>query len=309
MAVPSGTLVATANYHDAWEMVVIQDSQMLTLNTPGAPVFYEMTNWIASNAASRDIKMVVHMGDVTSINSGSGLVADHEQQLTDASGALAVLDDAGIPWMPNIGNHDYDSAYPYNYTHWTTYFPVSRFSGKAWYGGRNTASSYNDNLFFLFSAGGKDYVLVGQSYNQTTAAQFAWAASVFDAYPSRVGLYSTHSYLWDDGGYTGNNTGHGNWTYNITNDVITVCPNVLLTMNGHDSAGDGQLNTTQTVGGRTVWNMLYGHANNVTLGYLRILRFVPAEGKIYATTYSPHTDTWLTDAPNQWSWDVGIGTI
>ena len=46
-------------------------------------------------------------------------------------------------------------------------------------------------------------------------------------------------------------------------------------------------------------------------GYLRILRFSPADDMIYATTYSPSLDTFITTSPDQMemAYDMTAGTI
>lgn len=292
--------VLIAHYREEWELVMIPDTQMLMVNTPdaGQEKFQNIADWIVANAASRKIKMVAHMGDVTSINSSgtpNDLDANHEAQLTAASGIIETIEDANVPILLNVGNHDYDAAG--TFTHWTGTFPVARVSGKAWYGGRYDGDTDNDNLAFLFTAGGKDYVIVGLS-NQATEAERTWAHAIFDTYSTRIGILTTHVLMDAD----------GDMYASIYDDVVSPCPNVLITLSGHYTNSNYQ-KSTDMGGGRTLWSQVRAHVTGEDSSYIRILHFNPRVGTISMTTYSPHLDNWLTDAANQFVWNVGIGVI
>jgi len=84
---------------------------------------------------------------------------------------------------------------------------------------------------------------------------------------------------------------------------------VLFSLSGHVSGAQKQ--QVHPVNGRNIYDQMRGHVTGEGNydGYIRILHFIPATGMVNMTTYSPVLDNWLTDAPNQFSWNVGIGAI
>ncbi|MCQ2478949.1 MAG: metallophosphoesterase, partial [Clostridia bacterium] len=62
--------------------------------------FLKRCEWLAENAKSFDVRFLVHTGDV--VNWGD---AD-ESQLVLASDGMAVIDEANIPVIYSLGNHD-----------------------------------------------------------------------------------------------------------------------------------------------------------------------------------------------------------
>ena len=97
---------------------------------------------------------------------------------------------------------------------------------------------------------------------------------------------------------TGNPASFSSWGNTLYNQFRDN-PNVFLMMNGH-TAGEGQ--RTDTYNGSTVYSLLADYQDrtpNGGNGWLRILRFSPADNKIYVQTYSPTLNQWETDANSQ----------
>jgi len=95
----SGKMLSAQDF----SIIVLPDTQNEAQFDP--QVLSSQTQWIAANAASRNIQMVLGVGDI--VNNASD---NAQQQNADAS--FRVLDNANIPYMLAIGNHDYDNAAP-----------------------------------------------------------------------------------------------------------------------------------------------------------------------------------------------------
>src|SRR5690606_84282 len=123
-----------------------------------------------------------------------------------ASAALAILDNAGVPYGLAVGNHDLDIATDES-TDWTVfdqYFPPSRYSGFEWYGGYQGdpddgiedfgINRLNKNSYQLFSAGGMDFIAL---HLEMDPPQYAidWGNAVLAAYANRRAILVTHAYL------------------------------------------------------------------------------------------------------------------
>ena len=113
-------------------MVVLPDTQRYTnpTNDPGLQTFNTITQWIADNKDSRNIRFVLHEGDITSGNTAATWQV--------ASDAMAILDKANIPYSMTTGNHDHDQGDQNASSRDTLlneYFPVSRYQKMPTYGG------------------------------------------------------------------------------------------------------------------------------------------------------------------------------
>jgi hypothetical protein len=79
-------------------IAVLPDTQFYSENYP--EIFEAQTAWLAANAASLDLKLVLGVGDI--VNDG-----DSAAQWQAADRAIKLLDEAGVAYMLAIGNHDY----------------------------------------------------------------------------------------------------------------------------------------------------------------------------------------------------------
>src|SRR5512139_3845963 len=266
---------------------------MLVIGQPTAPEFDDMVDWIVASQTSRNIQMVAHVGDITGANTGSGWETDYEQQFDTAATVIGVLDTAGVPSLIACGNHDYDGAYNGEgggclWTHFTEHFPLTRISGKSWYGGRYYNPSWNEvaDTYFLFSASGKDYVIVGLSHTPISARRL-WARDVLQAYPNRVGILITHAYC----DQYGSNGVEGSATHEIWDDIAETCPNLLMILCGNDY--ELYQGHRHRVDDTVVWEWMRGnHVTGQDQTWLRVMRFYPATGEITVKTYSPHQGIW-----------------
>lgn len=269
---PSGTTVPG----DDFTLIAIPDSQNESSYFPAA--FLSQTQWMADNKTSGNIAFVTHLGDI--VNSSSNTI-----EWNNADAAMDLLDPANVFYSVGPGNHDLGGLYE-------TYFGVSRFSGKSWYRGHFGSDNYNNYSFF--SASGMDFLVINLQYSPTTA-MLDWADALLKANTTRRGIVVSHSILNLNNTFTS----EGTTIFNALKDNA----NLFLMLCGHmNSSTDGAAYLAQSGDdGHTIHLMLadYQLFPSGGNGYLRLLRFSPADNKIYATTYSPYADVSITTSPDQ----------
>jgi len=258
-------------------------------------------------------KMVIHLGDIT--NDGN-----KEDQWEAASSAHAVLDSAGIPYTVVPGNHDYETAggdenkatryEGRNTTNYNVYFGPGQFQGKPWYGGHfpclfpKSKDHFpflcsNDNNYAFFEEGGLEFMVVNLEYAPRPDA-LCWANALIRDHPKRRVIIVTHGYLDHDRNYTNfSEKDGGSWSaLRIWHELVRRHSNVFLVLCGHVG---NSLRKTQTPDGpareggvkNTVYAILTDYQDETDekgekhgQGWLRTLRFVPSENRIYVRTFS-----------------------
>jgi hypothetical protein len=164
-----------------------------------------------------------------------------------------------------------------------SYFGTSRFSGKPYYGGR--LDDYNH--YFLFTAGGMNFIIVFLQYNPL-AAQLDWADALLKANPDRRGIVVSHAILNVD----------DTWLNQAIYEALKDNPNLFLLLCGHmHTPTDGEALRSETFTGKTVHVLLsdYQQFASGGNGWLRILTFDPSAGRINVTAYSPYLDSYGTN--------------
>jgi hypothetical protein len=265
-------------------IIALPDTQHYSESFPA--VFTAQTQWIVDNKDARNIVFVTHEGDIV----------EHYNLTTEwqrANTSMSLLDGV-VPYGMGPGNHDQPT------TMFNQYFPYTRYAGLPWYGGH--FQNVNDNNYQLFSGGGMDFVIVHLTFCPPAAA-VSWADSVFKAHPDRIGIMTTHGYL----GLGAVRSVHvcGSTQY-LWDTLALPNPNLRFMLSGHVH---GESRRTDTVDGRTVFQMLADYQDRPSGGdgWLRILRFVPADDKLYVQTYSPWLNQFETDADSEFTIDFPMG--
>jgi hypothetical protein len=279
-----GTLTATATIRKAAEpeftIVALPDTQHYSEAFP--EVFTAQTQWIVDNKDARNIVFVTHEGDVVE---HQGTVLEWQR----ANASMSLLDGV-VPYGIGPGNHDLPT------TNFNIYFPWTRYAGQPWYGGHY--QNLNDHNFQLFSGGGKDFIIVHLAYCPSAAA-VAWADSVYKTYPNRIGILTTHAYLNE----AAQRSTHGctNTQY-LWDDLAVPNQNLHFMLSGHVH---DEARRSDVVNGHPVYQMLADYQDRASggEGWLRILRFVPADNKVYVQTYSPWLNRFETDANSEFTLD------
>ena len=284
-----GTVTATAAIRpasgEAFTIIVLPDTQHYSEAFPG--IFTAQTQWIAAQKTARNIVFVTHEGDIVQNYNNT-------TEWQRANTSMSILDGV-VPYGMAPGNHDQPS------TLYNQYFPFTRYLPYAWYGGHY--GSLNDNNFQLFSGGGIDFVSVHLEFCPP-AAVVAWAKSVFDSFPNRIGTMTTHGYLNE----SAQRTVHGcaDTSY-LWNNLGAITPNLHFMLSGHVH---DESRRTDMANGHPVFQMLADYQDRASggEGWLRIMRFVPSEDKVYVQTYSPWLDRFETDANSEFSLDFTMSS-
>jgi len=147
-------------------------------------VYYEQARWIVDHRDQWNIKLVIHLGDVTHDNTHA--------QWAVADKAHKILEAAGIPYTMVPGNHDMPETGEgrrRDTARYNKYFGPHRFAGKEWYGGH--MGSDNDNQFVFFEHGVLQFMVVGLEFAPRKEA-LAWADHLIRQHPGRRVAIVTH---------------------------------------------------------------------------------------------------------------------
>jgi hypothetical protein len=260
--------------------------------------FHDQTRWIMANRARYDIVAVIHNGDVVEHGNRdrpAWVIADAAMDRIEVAFTGYPH---GLPYGISVGNHDQSPLGTFGGTaSFNAWFGVSRFAGRAYYGGHY--GSKNDESWFTFSAGGLDFVVVNLQYDTTpNAAIIAWARGIFEAHPDSIGILNSHYILGATGGFST----QGRAIYEGLRDV----DNVQLMTGGHVSA---ESRRTDTYEGNVIHSMLadYQGRTHGGDGWMRIWEFSPAYGELTVRTYSPSLNRWETDANSEFTLPVDLG--
>ena len=268
----------------AFTVALIPDTQNYSQSYPAT--YSAQTQWIKDNADAQNIKFAIHLGDI--VNSPTTAA-----QWQNASGAQAILD-GHVPNSVLPGNHDMVNPYdPATRTsvQYNQYFGPQRYEGNSWYGGHEGTT--NNNNYCFFEGGGTDFMVLSLE-NKPTASTLAWANGIVAAHQDRRVIVATHDYI-------------GRFVYDeersaigedIWNNLVRGNSNIFMVVNGHmDMQTSGEAvglhkPTSLNDFGRPVHELLtdFQFWPNGGDGWLRTLRFEPAENKIYVESYSPTLD-------------------
>lgn len=294
-----------SNTAPAFSVVVLPDTQNYTYANRQGTITAQ-ANWVVANRSALKVAFVAQLGD---------LVSNYDQaaQWANVSTGLKPLDDAGIPTSVIPGNHDFDNATG-AVGLYDKYFPPARYAGAAWtpatakYGGYlgqnqfgpDSANRRNMDNYALFSAGGTDFLMLNLEWEAPQAA-LDWADRVLKAYPSRVVIMTTHSFVSITGGLrsTAQRPG-GTPPATLWKSFVATHCQIKLVFSGHEHNGDlGEARRSDTNScGQPVQEILtdYQDRANGGDGWLRYYTFDPAAGTMTATTYSPTLKKNETDA-------------
>lgn len=273
----SGWIITSRSFAQDFTFVVFPDLQNESQYNPA--MLTSQMNWIVANkSTSWNVVFAASVGDL--VNN-----ANSTTEYGNADAAFDILDAGLVPYTVVPGNHDYPGySTPLL---WSTYFGTSRFTGKSWFG----AAYDNYNSYSFFSASCNDFIVINLQYSPTTAI-LNWADALLKANPARRGIVVQHNILNVD------NSWNSPTSYNALKDN----PNLFLMLCGHmHTSTDGAAYRAELGDdGHTIHivqadyqDMSYGN------GYLRLLRFSPANDKIYMTTYSPYANKSITTSPDQ----------
>jgi Calcineurin-like phosphoesterase len=223
------------------------------------------------------------------------------------------LTDAGIPWIPAIGNHDTaavcpgGSACPDQSAHdnlrrtatFNQYFPVTKFPGV----NGMFESGKVDNTWSSFVAGEEDWLVLNLELWPRTEV-ISWARGVIGGHPHHNVVIVTHSYLNGGGGIEQTNGGYGDTSPQyMYENLVAPYRNVKLVFSGH--VGTAGSRTDARPDGSKVVSVL-GTFHSDSTNPTQIMTVDTAAGTLSAKFYAPWDDmTWpeygLTVSGMRWA--------
>ncbi|MBN2024799.1 MAG: metallophosphoesterase [Pirellulales bacterium] len=263
---------AAADAAKDFSVVLLPDTQYYSEKHPD--IYCQQAQWIKEQAETRNIKFVIHLGDIVD-------KATEESQWKAADAAHKILDGA-VPYSVLPGNHDMEEnkrVPERRASLYGKYFPPSRFEGCPWYGGNEDGT--NDNNYCRFEAAGMKFLVLSLEWDPMDAT-YAWADDVLRRHADHRAIVATHCYLFRKGR---DEIGQRMW-----DKLIRKHANVFLVVCGHHWGANRSV--AETDAGTPVIELMTDYQNlpNGGQGWLRILRFAPAENTIHVEAYSPKLD-------------------
>jgi hypothetical protein len=287
----------------SWTLVLLPDSQMYS---EGFPAIYEaQTRWIVEQRERRDIAFVLHAGDIVN--------RDERDQWRAARRSMRILE-GQVPYALVPGNHDYPGhRILARRTRLSKYFPVERARTQPGFGGVFEEGRL-ENSYHLFSAGGRDWIVLALEVFPRDEV-VAWAAALLERHAGRSAILLTHIYLGQDDRRIDRRGRHGpaphpehpfpegvNDGEDLWLKLVSPHPNVVFVFCGHvTGAGTGLLTSTGERG-QVVHQVLANYQMRPSggEGYLRLLEFLPDGETVLMKTYSPWLDEHLTWPEHQY---------
>lgn len=290
-----------ADVNEVFSVVLLPDTQFYSEKYP--ETFVSQTMWIRERAKADNIKFVVCLGDIVQN-------AHIEEEWVRAHMSAWILDGV-VPYSSVPGNHDLvvkDKVITRDSALFNKYFGPQRFDKESWYGGH--MGETNDNNYCMFKAAGKDFLVLSLEFAPRDEA-LEWAAEVCQKFPNHNVIVATHSYLNLQGRTTGQakvessaNSGQQMWE-----KLVSKQPNVFMVACGH-VGGVNLLMSKNDAGGQVIEILTdYQNLDKGGLGWLRTMKFVPAENKIYVDAYSPLLKEHNTNPKHTHTIDLDFSTL
>lgn len=284
-------------HQGSYSFVLLPDTQGYSLRHP--EIFKKQTRYVASRARTLDVRFVFHLGDIVNNNS--------DREWERARDALSLLSGV-VPLALVPGNHDYglrgdasNRTTPLN-----RFFDFRKLSASPTFGGAFESGKL-DNVFQLFSAGGRDYVVLSLEWGPRDAV-LAWAGQVMDRYPERLGILVTHAYLTDEGVRADHrkprkrlHNPHDYPTPPPVNDGEEIWRKLVqphrfaFVFSGHELGDGAGYRADRTAAGTLCHQLLANYQMRAEggEGYLRLLEFLADGRNVRVHAYSPFYDRML----------------
>jgi hypothetical protein len=288
---------------DEFTVVLIPDTQYEAEESNGANVgmLFAQMNWIAENIKQENIRAVAGLGDIVNLPYERG-------QWVNADSAYRVLDETNLPYLPTIGNHDYDGIRARRTGEYNRWFGWKRFQRHAWAQQSSYPAGQRENSFIRFTAGGREYLVLALELYPRDAA-LAWAQTVIDAHPDAQIIVVTHAFLYMDGRRSTDDVTTGpiviglpadesNNAEEVWDKLIRTNPRIIAVASGHWTVARRQ---DSNDAGLLVPQMMsdYQRDGRGGSGFLRLLRFSASRGQISVQTYSPYYKEYRRDADHE----------
>lgn len=296
-----------------WTIAVLPDTQVYAMRHPEH--FAAQTRWIAEHREERDIRFVLHLGDVTNNN--------NEEQWTHARAAMETLN-GEVDYAIAPGNHDYgpNGNAADRTTLFNDFFPYEEQASRDTFGGA-FEEGVLDNTWHEFEVADTPWLVLALEWGPREGA-VAWANEVMAAHPDHRAILITHAYMyfdesrydWEERGRDQSWNPHAYGTaeqpggvhdgQELWDGLVSKHAGFHMTLNGH-VLGDGLGRmSSKGAGDHDVHQMLvnYQMKREGGEGFMRLLEFLPDGETVQVRAWSPVTGEHRTDPQNQFTLHV-----
>ena len=246
-----GTWLAPEMAKGDYTMIVLPDTQNLVDYWP--ETYYAQMKWIADRKDELNIQAVLHMGDMVNSN--------NDTQWTVCETGTDILNAAGIPWMPMMGNHD-DSTWFNKYYDYAAYG-----TDQSWFGGSYHGDKLNHTYWFV-TVGEREYLILSLGWAPSWDV-LEWAQGIVEEHAEKSVILTCHAYMNKDGTLLSAGDAHcvtayysgypnGDDVWNAFKDY----GNVVLAMGGHIHSADLVTWVGQNGAGQDVTSLLVDRQND-----------------------------------------------
>lgn len=297
---------------DSFTIAVIPDTQQEVLGANDTR-FVNRIQYLLAQRSALNIKLMCQVGDLVNWDT-----PDHIQYQR-ASAGLKLLDDAKLPYVLCIGNHDtyavgeggsardsrYTKEYVRNTDTFNSYFPVSRHQIVR---GTHMANKI-DTAYHTLTAGDRNWVVINVEL-WPRADHVTYVKNILNAHPNHNAIIVTHSYLNSNSTIYTSNGGYGaNSPQYLWDQALKGCANVRLTLSGHVGTHGYRVDTGTN--GNKVYSFLQNYASNFD-NHVRLLTINTKTGTIQSRIHNPIKNATVNDGStftvSGVSW-VGTGTV
>ncbi|MBC7913828.1 MAG: metallophosphoesterase [Pyrinomonadaceae bacterium] len=277
-------------------IIILPDTQHYTTNNTDT-TYKSQVKWIIRNKEAKNIKHVIHLGDITQHNlPNEWSIADH---------AHGLLDNANVPYSIIPGNHDSPGATDFRKTEaFNKYFGPHRFKDKSWYGGH--MDDTNDNNYSFFSQDNLKFLVIALEFAPRRKA-LDWANQIITTHRDHRVIIVTHCYQGNGGDHydcsATTKDGTSGWT--IWRNLVSTNKNVFLVLSGH--VNDSEYNMRLGILSNPVHEILTNYQSELKdakqsfnrdmgevewlgkrhgNGWMRSLTFIPDSNLIHVETFT-----------------------
>jgi hypothetical protein len=313
----------TLQHNPRSTVVVLPDTQFYSSSHPSS--LNCQTQWVADHRDADRVAFLTHVGDVVDRNVAA--------QWVNANTAMGILD-AQVPDLVYgvcAGNHDYDT-YPNGRaaTVFSSPLPPAttpmRFGpgrylnrwGSDTYGYSTATGIEGLNHYQVFTAAGRQFLNISLEWYPRQAS-VEWAKGVILDHPYLPVIITTHRYLTlsptlrVDPSYPAVDKTHPDYHSgaDIFSELVRPNPQVFMVLCGHATRRAYLVSADDpSVGSRNVYQMMSDYqdmGSDGGQGYLRLLNFMPDQGVIHVSTYSPTLRAYSSESGDDF--DVPIGNF
>ena len=233
-----------------YSFAVVGDTQYLVYEDAfnGTNYTSYIYDWLVDNKNSKNIKLVIGLGDVTNRN--------NDEEWILAVNEIGKLQNADMPFTLIQGNHDSIEKLDKFFIEENTF---ANFDDIIYYGDKKTLGNY----YKFITLGSEKYMIFGLQYGAPDSV-LEWAGAEIEKNKDCKVIISTHAYLNDDGttydAADGQSPSEQNSTFNdgdmIWDEFLSQHENIVMLFSGHVPAADIVMRQDAGVNGNIVSQFL-----------------------------------------------------